>query len=315
LIILIISIEKIDGGGFMDIKNLLTFIQVAELNSFTKAAKELGYSQSTVSTQIKQLETELNAQLFERIYHTLALTNKGKEVLRYAHQMVKLSQELKVSMQDDQMIQGTVRIALADSLCYSLLNDKFLDFTQQYPHISLKIIPADTEEMFRLVNHNEVDIMLTLDSHIYNTEYVIVKEEKIATHFIVSSQHPLAQKESLTVQELIQYPFILTEKGMSYRRIFDERLAEVSLEVHPVLELGSTHLICSLVEQGDVVSLLPDYVTQQSLKAGRLKYLEVKGFHIEVWKQLLYHRDKWLSPHMETVISYCIEQDFNDDQE
>ena len=78
----------------MDIKNLVTFIHVAELNSFTKAAKKLGYSQSTVSFQIRQLETELNSQLFERINHTIALTEKGREVLKYAHQVSKLTQFL-----------------------------------------------------------------------------------------------------------------------------------------------------------------------------------------------------------------------------
>ena len=68
----------------MEIRNLITFVQVAELNSFTKAAKALGYSQSTVSFQIKQLETELNCMLFERINHTISLTEKGREVLAYA---------------------------------------------------------------------------------------------------------------------------------------------------------------------------------------------------------------------------------------
>lgn len=66
----------------MDIKNLATFIQAAEMNSFTKAAQKLGYSQSTVSFQIKQLEEELNVRLFERISHTVALTEEGHELLR-----------------------------------------------------------------------------------------------------------------------------------------------------------------------------------------------------------------------------------------
>ena len=88
----------------MDIKNLITFIQVAEKNSFTKAARALGYSQSTVSFQIKQLETELNAQLFERINHTIALTERGRDVLKYAHQISKLTQELEQGMQAEQEV-------------------------------------------------------------------------------------------------------------------------------------------------------------------------------------------------------------------
>ena len=70
----------------MDTKNLTTFIYVAELRSFTKAADRLGFSQSTVSFQIKQMENELGCQLFERINHTVQLTEKGREVLEYAHQ-------------------------------------------------------------------------------------------------------------------------------------------------------------------------------------------------------------------------------------
>ena len=86
----------------MDLKNLTTFIHVAELNSFSKAALALGYSQSTVSFQIRQLETELNAQLFERIHHTVALTEKGREVLNYAHRIRRMTMELTETMEGQQ---------------------------------------------------------------------------------------------------------------------------------------------------------------------------------------------------------------------
>ena len=84
----------------MDIKNLTTFIYVAEMNSFTKAAQRLGYTQSTISFQIKQLENELNCQLFERINHSVSLTEKGRELLRYAHNVKKMTDELKGGMAD-----------------------------------------------------------------------------------------------------------------------------------------------------------------------------------------------------------------------
>lgn len=75
----------------VDMKNMETFIQVAELCSFTKAAKKLGYSQSTVSFQIRQLEEDLKVQLLERINHTVALTEAGRKVLDYAHQLDRLT--------------------------------------------------------------------------------------------------------------------------------------------------------------------------------------------------------------------------------
>lgn len=295
----------------MDIKNLTTFIHVAELNSFTKAAETLGFSQSTVSFQIKQLESELKSQLFDRINHTVVLTEKGREVLVYAHQIDKLTQELRKNMQEERRVEGHVRLATADSLCDSLLSENFDVFREQYPGITLKVIPAGTEEMFRLMNHNEVDAILTLDNHIYNTEYVIVREERVGVHFVAAAASPLCSLPSIHVRQLMNQPFILTEKGMTYRRLMDERLAGMSLEVQPVLEIGNTSLISTLVGQGVGIAFLPDYVTEREVREGRLAYLNVEDFEIEVWKQLLYHRDKWVSPQMESVLQYCVSREFS----
>lgn len=214
----------------MDIKNLVTFINVAELNSFTKAAEMMGYSQSTVSFQIRQLEKELNTQLFDRINHTVMLTERGREVLEYAHEIGRLTKDLQDSMKTENKVRGYVRLAMADSLCEDFFDD-YQDFRQQYPEISLKIAAAGTEEMFRLVNHNETDMILTLDNHIYNAEYSIVREAKVRTHFVADKNSPLADKKCITVRELVKYPFLLTEKGMSYRRLMDEKLAGMSLEI------------------------------------------------------------------------------------
>ena len=112
------------------------------------------------------------------------------------------------------------------------------------------------------------------------------------------------------LQELLNQPFILTEKGMSYRRLMDEKFAELSMEILPVLEIGSAGLICSLVEQGAGISFLPDYVTEEKVRAGRLRYLPVKNFEIEIWKQLLYHRDKWVTPQLESALAYLSEREF-----
>ena len=120
----------------MDLKTLTTFISVAELSSFTKAALTLGYSQSTVSFQIRQLEAELNAQLFERINHTVVLTERGKEVLRYAYQMQQLTAELTETMASQSSLHGHIRLAMADSLRDSLLDQQFPAFWDKHPKLS-----------------------------------------------------------------------------------------------------------------------------------------------------------------------------------
>ena len=297
----------------MDIKNLITFIHVAELGSFTKAAEVLGFSQSTVSFQIKQLENELDAQLFERINRTVSLTEKGRQALGYAHQIIRLSQGMEDSVHTSRAAAGPVRLAMADSLCDSLLAGGFPEFQMQYPGIFLKIITAGTEEMFRLIDHNEADAILTLDTHIYNTSYVIVREKEVGAHFIAGRNSPLWDRERISPQELTQQPFLLTERGMSYRRLMEERLAGMSLEIRPCLDIVSADLICQLVSQGEALGFLPDYVTARARAAGQIRWLPVEGLEIRLWKQLLYHKDKWVSPPIQAVLDFCVQREFAED--
>ena len=287
----------------MDIRNLTTFVHVAELGSFSRAGERLGYSQPTISVQIRQLEQELGFRLFDRIGHAVRLTDRGRETLAYAQQVCLLCNQMAQEPQEDASRETLIRLATSDSLSAALLHESFPKLRQCYPGLHLNLTTAGTGELFRLLDHNEVDLVCTLDSHIYNTNYIIAGEEKIGVHFVVASAHPLARKECLTLEDLTGQDFLLTEKGMSYRRILDEWLARASVEIRPVLETGRADLICSLVEQGAGMSFLPDYVTQQAAQRGTLRRMNLQGFEPELWKQLLYHREKWVSPAMRAVIS------------
>ncbi len=288
----------------MDMKNINTFIYTAELGSFTKAAELLGYSQSTVSFQIRQLEEELGTVLFERINRTVTLTDRGKEILRYAHRMKQLAGEMQEMVQPKQEVRGHLRIAMSDSLCEEIAEKLFVLLQRKYPEITMKIVIAGTDEMFRLLNQNQVDFVYTLDRHIYHSDYVIVTESREAVHFVTGYQNSLNGKKQIPLQELICQPFILTEKEMSYRRMLSEYLASCSLEIQPVFEVGNTELICRMLEKNaSAISLLPDYVTEKAVQEKRLVRLDVKDFQLAIWKQLLYHRDKWISPQMQAFMN------------
>lgn len=295
----------------MEIRNLITFVQVAELNSFTKAAKILGYSQSTISFQIKQLEKELNCLLFERINHTISLTEKGRELLDYAQKISHLTEEFKQNLSNSNEITGHVHIVTPDSICEMMMTRNYHDFYQNYPKISLKFSTADTDDMFRILDHNEADVIFTLDSHVYHQDYVIAKEERINTHFVTSVNSPFANKKNLSIRDIIDEPFILTEKKMGYRRIFDETLAKMSLEIHPVMEIGRTDLITFSLEKGVGISFLPDFVTERKVAEGSLCYLDICDFEIEIWKQLIYHKNKWISKHFDAFIQYVKRMEFS----
>ena len=288
----------------MDIKALHIFIEVAELGSFTKAGDKLGYSQPTVSFQIKQLEKELGTTLFDRIGHTVSLTDAGRDALRYAQHICHLSQEMLLDTAGNREPAGILRLGMPDSLCEPLIAGHFHAFRNHYPQISLQIFTGDTEHLLIFLDHNEADLILTMDDHLYNPNYVIVDEEPIDVHFVVSPENLLVQKDSVTIEELLQHPFLLTEKGMSYRRLLDEWLARSSMEIQPVLETGRADLICALAEENAGIGFLPDYVTADSVQKGKLVRLHVQDFRVVVWKQLLYRREKWVSLPMQAMIDH-----------
>lgn len=288
----------------MDLQSLNIFIQVAELNSFTRAGEKLGYSQPTVSFQIKQLENELGVSLFDRIGHTVTLTDAGRDALLYAQKICHMSEEMLLGMSKRDEVHGIVKLAMADSLCNPMIAKHFKTFRATYPNVSLHVTTAGTDELFRLLDHNEVDVVCTLDRKIYDTTYVIAKEERIGVHVVVSAEHPLAKKKKAVLEDLQNQPFMLTEKGMSYRRMFDESMARHAMEIQPILEMGSADLICKMVSENIGLSFLPDYVTEDLVKEKKLVRLEIEGLDVVVWKQLLYRKDKWVSLQMKALMSH-----------
>jgi len=295
----------------LELRNLITFINVAELGSFTKAAEQLGYSQSTISFQIKQLEDEFECLLFERINHTISLTERGQELISYAHQVRTLTDEFKESLVEEKECSGHIHIVTPDSVCDDMINRNYIDFHNKYPAISVKFTTADTSAMFDMLDHNEADVILTLDSHSYHKDYVIAKEEPISMHFVANTKSQFAGVKNLSITDIVDESFILTEYGQGYRRVLDKELAKKSLEITPILEIGRTDIITSLIAQGNMISFLPDFVTKEMIESGNLCYLDICDMNIDIWKQLIYHKNKWLSKSLKIYIDYIKATEFS----
>ena len=299
-----------DGECAMEIRNLVSFMNVAELNSFTKAAEVLGYSQSTISFQIKQLETELGCHLFDRINHTISLTDRGKELLEYAHGINRLTEQFNQSIKGEMEISGYAHILTPDSVCEDMMLQNYMDFHATYPNLSLKFSTGDTVQMFEMLDRNEADLMLTLDNHIYKSDYVIAKETPIKMNFVVGTGSKYDVKGELELADIANFPFLLTEKSMGYRRAFDKEMARLSLDIKPTLEIGRTDIIVEMLIKGAGVSFLPDFVTEKQAAEGKLSYLNVTGIKVDIWKQLIYHKNKWISRPLNALIEYIKEKEF-----
>jgi len=310
--VFIIAIGDFDSEGCeMQLRNLITFIHVAELGSFTKAAEQLGYSQSTISFQIKQLEEELDCLLFERINHTITLTERGHELVSYAHQIRALTDEFKEKPNKGDQVSGHIHIVTPDSICEEMVNARYFDFHSKYPLISIRFSTADTSAMFDMLDRNEADLIITLDCHSYNKDYIIAKEEQLPIHFVTNANSKFAGQKGLSIRDIANEPFVLTEYGQGYRRAFDSELAKRSIDITPVLEIGRTDMITSVLAKSNMISFLPDFVTKPLVDAGVLCYLDVSDMNIEIWKQLIYHKNKWMSKSLKTLIEYIKAQEFS----
>ena len=295
----------------LELRNLITFIHVAELGSFTKAAEQLGYSQPSVSFQIKQLEDELGCLLFERINHTITLTEQGYELVERSHQVRGIIDDFKESMEVEKTLSGHIHVVTPDSVCEEMIQSHYIDFHNKFPDISIRFTTGDSGVLLNMLDHNEADVIITLDNHLYNKDYVIAKEQQLPMHFVANLNSKFANKKNLSIKDLINEPFILTENGQGYRRVFDRELAKKSLEISAVLEIGRTDIITSMLTQTDMISYLPDFVTKSLVASGKLCYLDVCDMNIDIWKQLIYHKNKWISKSLKTFIEYVKENEFS----
>jgi len=287
----------------MDTNVLKTFIAVCEYSGFSAAAKELGYTQSTVSSQIKQLEKELDVRLFDRYYHKINLTEKGVLVLQQARNILKAQAKMLDSLNSAESIEGEIRLSMSSSVCSRYFKNDFLRFHHQYPEIKVEITENGTEQMFDKLRKNETDLVFTLDRHIYDSDFIICAEQEEQVHFIAAADNPVASC-SWKLSEISQNEFVLTEQAMSYRKILNETLAFQSLEIRPVLEIGNPLQICELVKNSSLLSFLPDFISEKYVKDGQIKRLDVAGCPVTVWTQLLLHKNKWRSPAINVFIEF-----------
>ena len=287
----------------MELRTINTFLHIAELHSFSRAARELGYSQSAVSAQEAQLEAELETPLFDRVGKTVRLTDAGQTFLTYARSLLATAEQAKAALQPARQVSGTLRVALADSVCSTFLPDLLQRYHALCPQVELVLRTATDDEMLQMLGSNQIDLAYTLDKPLLQPSFVLAVDEPEPICVVAPAGHPLAGQAEVTLQELAGQEFLLTERGMSYRDALDQCMAAQGLAIKPFLELGSASLLCQMVEHGMGLSFLPEYIVQNALAAGTLSRLNVPACRVEMRRQLFYHRDKWLTPQMKAFIT------------
>ncbi len=286
----------------MNLRQLRTFQTVAQQGSFTQAAHRLGYAQSSITTQIQVLEESLNVKLFDRLGKSITLTHAGRELLIYADQLLTLSDEAQNKFADTENPNGKLMIGTPETLAAYRLPPLLREFRQRFPQLQLTFYPSHWTSVIGDIHAGRVDVAFILAKHYppdATIEMNILAEEQLL--LVASPEHYLAYKPQVSAEDLAIVSLILTEDGCSYRTQFEQCLAQQGIYLQEAMTFHSVEAIKQCVMAGIGVSVLPEIAVRQELATEQLIAIEW-GQSLCTYTQLLWHRDKWLSPALSSLI-------------
>ncbi|GIO96806.1 LysR family transcriptional regulator [Paenibacillus lautus] len=284
----------------MELIYLQTFREVAIRQSFTKAANELGYAQSSVTTQIQKLEKEYGVKLFERYGRGLRLTKSGEELLKYAVQMLDLYQQSKEKL--TKQGGGTLSIGTIDSLAAYFLPSVIHQLKQRHEDLVIRLQPDREDSIISKVREGEYDLGLILDGKPEDSSlnWIPIREEPLL--LIAHPDHPLLVKPVIELEHLADAEWIMPEDGCNYRMMLEKVLRASGVPMRIGLELGNPEAIKRYVMSGTGISLLPKMVAEEEIMRGELATLPFAHSDIRLDIQLVIHPKKWFSQSLKDAI-------------
>ncbi|MDD5934326.1 MAG: LysR family transcriptional regulator [Clostridiales bacterium] len=279
----------------MTLTQLSTFIAIVESGSFTSAANQLGYAQSTVTTQIKQLETELNCLLFERLGKSLVLTPTGTHLVEYAHKMLQLEREILLDVSSSEMPSGTLNIGVSESLCYQELPKVLTTFKKQCPKVEIQLQFITHDTFPELLKKGKLDLVYTLNPSIDAPDLTLLYKKEETLGFYVRPDHPLAKKKQVTEDDLNHMPLLLTEQNCNFRMMLLEDLYEK--HIVPQIVLGTSHkeILKQFAIENLGIAFIPDITAKKEMEMGELQKLNWQGKDFPIFTQVFVHKDKTLN--------------------
>ncbi len=257
----------------MELRQLKYFVKVAETLSFSEAARLMCITQSTLSQQIRQLEGEIGLPLFSRSSHCVTLTEAAREMLPLALQTISSAQLCMNRISDISGLKtGTLDIGVTYSFS-PILTETLIEFRKLYPDIKLNIFYKPMAELMDMLRSRSVDFVLAfkpsyavegVESHILFQNYLAA---------IVRAGHPLAEQDSITLQELEKYPLALPSRGLQARNAFDA-ISHLCPRINIKIELNEVNILLKIIRQTSLVSVLAEATIHKEtgVKAIRLNF-------------------------------------------
>ncbi len=277
--------------------SMRVFITVADKKNFSKAAKALSLTQPAVSFQIQTLEQYYQTMLFDRVNRHVKLTAAGELLLDYAVHMNNLQAELERNMQQlTGHVKGELLIGASTTIGEYILPYVVGSFKQDYPDVNVTIQIMNTKDIGTAVGTKAFDLGI-IEGPLDLTESMLafLEDELVLA---MPADHPLASKESITLEELKTLPYITREPGSGSRLIFEQALIDADFDIEDlniVMELGSTTSIKSAIMGGLGISTISKWAIQDLVRTGKVVALNIEGLTLTRNFNIILNSEKFQS--------------------
>lgn len=278
----------------MDFDQLETFLEVARHASFSRAAEKRFRTQPAISSQIRALEEEVGARLFDRSGGKVALTAPGKVFQKYAEEALAARKSLIASLAEMERVpRGEIVVGANEATCLHILPEVFAEFKKLYPSVGVHISRLERAKIMESVIDNSVDFGV-VSTPVDDKRLTVVTIHRDELVIIAPPRHPLSRMKEVSVADVVRFPLLLPKIGRTrdaIENLFDER----HLKPRISMELDSSEVLKRFVAADVGIGFIAKSNVMEDVKAGALAALPLADASIRRELALVFRKDKALS--------------------
>lgn len=275
-----------------DVK-LVSLLAASELKNFTLAAKKLNLTQPAVSQHIKQLETELNIKIFNRVGNDLKITPEGEILLKYARRIVSLYHELASKLKDEKKHAKSLIIGITHTSESNIVAEVLANYCANNKGTRIKIVSDTIKNLYDKLSTYEIDLAF-VEGKVTEKKYSSVLLDTDYLVAVMNLDNPLAKQKIVNINDLKKEKMILRSKQSGTRNLFVSQLINMNMsidEFNVILEIDNIATIKDLIRKGAGVSVLPRSVCFSELKDHSLAILPIENMNMIRETNIVFMKD------------------------
>ncbi|SER27413.1 DNA-binding transcriptional regulator, LysR family [Nitrosomonas sp. Nm51] len=291
----------------LTLRQLTVFETVARHLSFSRAAEELYLSQPAVSMQIKQLEENVGLHLFEQIGKQIHLTEAGNELYQYSRDILQRLSDLEVALDELKgMERGKLNIAVVTTANY-FAPHLLAKFCQRYSGVTISLNVSNRESILKQLDENTIDlaIMGQPPENLDITSQSFMENPLVV---IAPPNHPLCQRQNITLKRLAQETFLVREPGSGTRSAMERFFQQHDVRINKGMETDTTEAIKQAVQAGMGLGIVSLHTVELELETKRLKILDIQGFPIHRFWHVVNRKNKRLPALAQTFRDFLLQE-------